>query len=45
VGAAGYLVFAEVPTANALVGAAIIIVSTLYIAEREARRGRTGAQM
>jgi hypothetical protein len=42
VGAAGYLVFAEVPTANALVGAAMIIVSTLTIAEREARRGRTG---
>ncbi len=45
VGAAGYLVFAEVPTANALVGAAMIIVSTLTIAEREARRGRTGARM
>ena len=45
VGAAGYLVFAEVPTANALIGAAMIIVSTLFIAEREARRGRAGAQM
>ncbi len=43
VGAAGYLVFAEVPTSNALVGAAIIVLSTLYIAEREARRSRTGA--
>ena len=45
VGAAGYLVFAEVPTSNALVGAAIIIASTLYIAEREARRSRAGAQV
>ena len=45
VGAAGYLVFAEVPTSNGLVGAAIIIGSTLYIAEREARRGRGGAQV
>ena len=45
VGAAAYLVFAEVPTSNALVGAAIIIASTLYIAEREARRSRAGAQV
>ncbi len=45
VGAAGYLVFAETPTANALIGAAMIIVSTLFIAQREARRGRAGAQM
>lgn len=45
VGAAGYLVFAEIPTSNALVGAAMIIVSTLYIAEREARRGRTRPQL
>ena len=45
VAAAGYLVFAEMPTANALIGAAMIIVSTLFIAEREARRGRAGAQM
>ncbi len=45
VAAAGYLVFAEIPTANALIGAAMIIVSTLFIAEREARRGRAGAQM
>ena len=43
VGAAGYLVFAEVPTSNALVGATIIIASTLYIAEREARRSRATA--
>lgn len=45
VGVAGYLVFAETPTANALIGAAMIIVSTLFIAQREARRGRAGAQM
>jgi drug/metabolite transporter (DMT)-like permease len=45
VGVAGYLLFAEVPTTNALVGAGIIVVSALYIAEREARRGRAGAQM
>ncbi len=38
VGAAGYLASAGVPTSNALGGAAVIIVSTLYIAEREARR-------
>jgi drug/metabolite transporter (DMT)-like permease len=45
VGAAGYLLFAEIPTANALIGAAMIIVSTLFIAQREARWGRAGAQM
>jgi len=45
VAAAGYLVFAEVPSANALIGAAMIIVSTLFIAQREALRGRAGSQM
>jgi len=45
VGGAGYLLFAEIPASNALVGAAVIILSTLYIAEREARRGRAGAQL
>jgi drug/metabolite transporter (DMT)-like permease len=45
VAAAGYLVFAEMPSANALIGAAMIIVSTLFIAQREARWGRAGAQM
>ena len=45
VGVAGYLVFAEVPTGSALVGAGIIVMSTLYLAEREARRGRAGAQV
>jgi drug/metabolite transporter (DMT)-like permease len=45
VGAAGFVLFAEIPTSNALVGATLIIVSTLYIAEREARRGRAGSQL
>ena len=45
VAAAGYLLFAEVPSANALIGAAMIIVSTLFIAQREALRGRAGSQM
>jgi len=45
VGIAGYVLFAEVPTGSALLGAGIIVVSTLYIAEREARRGPAGAQM
>jgi len=45
VGAAGYLAFAEIPTVNAVVGAALIVLSTLYIAEREARLGRTQAQV
>lgn len=45
VGIAGYILFAEVPTGSALLGAGIIVVSTLYIAEREARRGPAGVQM
>jgi drug/metabolite transporter (DMT)-like permease len=45
VGAAGCLVVAEVPASSALFGAAMIILSTLYIAEREARRGRPGSQL
>jgi len=45
VGAAGYLAFSARPTSNPLIGAAITIASTLYIAEREARRSRAGAQM
>ena len=45
VGGAGYLLFAEIPTSNALVGTVVIVLSTLYIAEREARRGRAGAQL
>lgn len=45
VGGAGYLLFAEIPSSNALVGAALIVASTLYIAEREARRDRAGPQL
>ncbi len=37
---AGYLLFFEVPQANALIGAAAIIASTLYSAQRERRIGR-----
>ena len=37
---AGYVLFAEAPDAFAMFGAAIIIVSTLYIAQREARLHR-----
>ncbi len=40
VGIAGYLVFAEVPTFNVLLGALVIISSTLYIAQREYRLKR-----
>lgn len=39
-GVIGYLLFFEVPDAWTLSGAAIIVVSTLYIALREARLGR-----
>lgn len=35
-GVAGYLLFAEAPERGALAGAAVIILSTLYIAHREA---------
>lgn len=45
VGIAGYLVFSEVPTGSALLGAGVIVASTLYLAEREARRGRIGVQV
>ncbi|MFQ5785325.1 MAG: DMT family transporter [Alphaproteobacteria bacterium] len=38
--AAGFVFFAETPEGNALFGAAIIIASTLYIAQRERRLGR-----
>ena len=37
---AGYVLFAEAPDAFAMFGAAIIIASTLYIAQREARLHR-----
>lgn len=39
-GVIGYFVFAEVPDAWTLSGAAIIVASTLYIGLREARLGR-----
>lgn len=39
-GVAGYLLFAEVPQEHALVGAAVIMFSTLFIARREIREGR-----
>ncbi|HET6521264.1 MAG TPA: hypothetical protein VFG47_15795, partial [Geminicoccaceae bacterium] len=39
----GFLLFAELPDGYSLLGAAIIVGSTLYIARREARLGkRTG---
>ena len=38
--AAGYLVFAELPDRYTILGAAIIIISTLYITIREARLAR-----
>ncbi len=40
VGVAGFLVFSEVPTFNVLLGALVIISSTLYIAQREYRLKR-----
>lgn len=45
VGAGGFLAFSELPTMNAIVGAALIVLSTFYIAEREARRGRPRVQV
>ncbi|WP_193182293.1 DMT family transporter [Nisaea sediminum] len=44
---AGYLVFAEIPDERTIVGAGLIVASTLYIAQREAlrqRRARAEAQ-
>lgn len=40
VGTVGYLFFAEVPDRAALLGATVIVASTLYIARREARLKR-----
>lgn len=37
---AGYLVFGEVPDERTIIGAGLIVVSTLYIAQREAFRQR-----
>lgn len=42
-GALGYALFGDVPTANTLAGAALIVASTLYIALREARLGKKPA--
>ncbi len=36
IGIAAYVMFGEVPDVATIIGAAIIIVSTLYIARREA---------
>jgi drug/metabolite transporter (DMT)-like permease len=41
--ALGYLVFAETPSSSTLIGAAVIFVSTSWIARVEARRGRKQA--
>jgi hypothetical protein len=44
----GYVIFSDAPTATLLIGAAVIVASTLYIVEREARlaraRGKASAQ-
>ncbi|MBS7812724.1 DMT family transporter [Roseococcus pinisoli] len=37
----GYLVLSEIPTSSTLVGAAVIFISTTWIARVEARRGRS----
>jgi drug/metabolite transporter (DMT)-like permease len=37
----GFAVFAELPTMWTLIGAGVIVTSTLYIAHREAQIGRT----
>ncbi|WP_208999891.1 DMT family transporter [Stappia sediminis] len=37
--AAGYAVFAEVPSANTLAGMAVIVATTIYVARSERRRG------
>ena len=39
----GFLIFHDKPTGTLLIGAGIIIASTLYIVEREARLARQGA--
>jgi drug/metabolite transporter (DMT)-like permease len=36
----GWLIFADVPTQTTLIGGSVIFASTLWIAHREARRGR-----
>ncbi len=42
-GLLGYLLFGEVPTPQTLIGAGLIVASTLYIARREASLGRQSA--
>jgi drug/metabolite transporter (DMT)-like permease len=37
----GYVIFSDAPTPTLLLGAAVIVASTLYIVEREARLART----
>ena len=37
-GIAGYYLFSEIPESHALLGAAVIVASSLYIAQREARK-------
>jgi hypothetical protein len=37
----GYTLFANIPTLNTLAGAALIVASTLYIAVREAKLGKS----
>ena len=44
-GALGYIFFGELPGAITIAGAAVIVCSTLYIAQREARLGREEATM
>jgi drug/metabolite transporter (DMT)-like permease len=44
VAAIGYFVFAEIPVAMTWIGGAIIIASSVYIARREALKGRASAR-
>ena len=37
----GYFVFSEIPTLSAMLGASVIVLSTLYITYRELARGKT----
>ncbi len=43
VAAAAYMIFSEVPDLPTIIGAAVIIASSLYIAQREAKLQRGGA--
>ncbi|MBK8160640.1 MAG: DMT family transporter [Rhodospirillaceae bacterium] len=44
-GAVGFMVFAELPDHWTLIGAGLIISSTVYIAQREARLGQSQAKL